>query len=163
MKGVELHAVGVATPAVLTKELAEGCADYITTVVLQHDIVPRFSIHNVFEMKKEMDATKWGDILADKIKDWCAFWLCGRLCACLRIFLGLVLSCFAVQLACRAQACVRQTPLTPTHPETHQRNANKTPFKFIRKQGRARRDRAQRDVPEAGGARQPPRRRGGER
>ena len=71
MKGVEVHAVGVATPAVLTRELADGCADYVTSVVLQHDVVPRFSIHNVFEMKKEMDDTKWGDVLAERIKDWC--------------------------------------------------------------------------------------------
>jgi hypothetical protein len=33
-------------------------------------VVPRFSIFNVFEMKKEMDATNWGDTLADKLKDW---------------------------------------------------------------------------------------------
>jgi len=30
----------------------------------------------VFEMKKEMDATKWGDILAEKLKDW---WVGGAL------------------------------------------------------------------------------------
>ena len=82
MKGVEVHAVGVATPAVLTRELADGCADYVTSVVLQHDVVPRFSIHNVFEMKKEMDDTKWGDVLADRIKDWCVFWGCVLLCVC---------------------------------------------------------------------------------
>lgn len=37
---------------------------------MQHDVVPRFSIHNVFAMKEEMDATRWGDILAATIKDW---------------------------------------------------------------------------------------------
>ena len=37
---------------------------------LQHDIVPRFSIKNVFLMKEEMDATKWGDLLAANVKDW---------------------------------------------------------------------------------------------
>jgi hypothetical protein len=37
---------------------------------LQHDIVPRFSIKNVFLMKEEMDATNWGDKLAASVKDW---------------------------------------------------------------------------------------------
>ena len=36
----------------------------------QHDVVPRFSIRNMFVMKEEMDSTKWGDILADRLKDW---------------------------------------------------------------------------------------------
>lgn len=68
--GIKFQAVGVATPAVLTEELAEGCSDYITSVVLMHDIVPRFSISNVFDMKEELDATRWGDILAATAKDW---------------------------------------------------------------------------------------------
>lgn len=33
-------------------------------------MVPRFSIHNVFTLKEEMDATKWGDILIATAKDW---------------------------------------------------------------------------------------------
>eukprot|EP00882_Tetradesmus_deserticola_P016094 GHRQ01017169.1.p1 GENE.GHRQ01017169.1~~GHRQ01017169.1.p1 ORF type:complete len:457 (+),score=187.64 GHRQ01017169.1:227-1597(+) len=70
MAGVKFQAVGVATPACLTEELAAGCSDYVTSLVLMHDVVPRFSIHNVFAMKEEMDATKWGDILADTLKDW---------------------------------------------------------------------------------------------
>lgn len=36
----------------------------------QHDLVPRFSIHNVFSLKEEMDATKWADILIATAKDW---------------------------------------------------------------------------------------------
>lgn len=32
--GIKVSAVGVATPAVLTEELALGCSDYITSVVL---------------------------------------------------------------------------------------------------------------------------------
>lgn len=32
--GIKMSAVGVATPAVLTAELAESCSDYITSVVL---------------------------------------------------------------------------------------------------------------------------------
>lgn len=35
MKGIRVQAVGVATPAVLTREMAEGCSDYISSVVLQ--------------------------------------------------------------------------------------------------------------------------------
>jgi hypothetical protein len=34
MRGIDVRAVGVATPAVLTAELAEGCSDYVTSVVL---------------------------------------------------------------------------------------------------------------------------------
>jgi hypothetical protein len=32
--GIKFSAVGVATPAVLTEELADGCSDYVTSVVL---------------------------------------------------------------------------------------------------------------------------------
>eukprot|EP00775_Hariotina_reticulata_P006650 gene6650-6875_t len=67
---VRFKAVGIATPAVLTEELAGSCREYITSVVLMHDIVPRFSIHNVFKMKEEMDATDWGEILKMTVQDW---------------------------------------------------------------------------------------------
>jgi len=36
----------------------------------QHDVVPRFSIYNVYVLKEEMDATKWGDSLLATAKDW---------------------------------------------------------------------------------------------
>lgn len=32
--------------------------------------MPRFSIHNVFDLKEEMDATDWGDILIKTAQDW---------------------------------------------------------------------------------------------
>lgn len=34
VEGVDFKAIGVATPAVLTAEMAEGCSDYVTSVVL---------------------------------------------------------------------------------------------------------------------------------
>lgn len=34
MSGIEIEAVGVAAPAVLTKDLSEGCSDYVTSLVL---------------------------------------------------------------------------------------------------------------------------------
>jgi hypothetical protein len=34
MKGIDVKAVGVATPAVLTADLAAGCSKYITSVVM---------------------------------------------------------------------------------------------------------------------------------
>lgn len=70
MEGIDVTAVGIATPAVLSAELAEGCSDYVDSVVLLHDIVPRFSIHNVFQLKEEMDATRWGEKLAAAAADW---------------------------------------------------------------------------------------------
>jgi len=70
MRGVEVTAVGVATPAVLSAELAQGCSDYVTSIVSLHDIVPRFSIHAVFALKDEMDATGWGDKLAALAADY---------------------------------------------------------------------------------------------
>jgi hypothetical protein len=48
------QAVGIATPAVLTANLAEACNTYITSVVLQHDLVPRFSVYNAYVLKEEM-------------------------------------------------------------------------------------------------------------
>lgn len=70
MQGIKLHAVGIATPAVLTANLAEGCNGYISSVVLQHDLVPRFSVYNIFAMKMEMDATGYMDKLKSTAKDW---------------------------------------------------------------------------------------------
>lgn len=46
------------------------CAALLFLALLQHDLVPRFSIHNVFALKEEMDATNWGDILIATAKDW---------------------------------------------------------------------------------------------
>lgn len=40
--GIKFSAVGVATPAVLTEELADSCSDYITSVVL---MVRRATLH----------------------------------------------------------------------------------------------------------------------
>ena len=70
LRGIDVTAFGIATPAVLSADLADGCKDYVTSVVLLHDIVPRFGIHSVFRMKDEMDATNWGDALAAKAADW---------------------------------------------------------------------------------------------
>jgi hypothetical protein len=70
IQGIKLHAVGIATPAVLTANLAEGCNGYISSVVLQHDLVPRFSVYNVFAMKQELDATGYKDKLKSTAKDW---------------------------------------------------------------------------------------------
>ena len=54
-------AVGIACPAVLTADLADSCNSYITSVVLAHDIVPRFSIYNVFVLREKM--VRWVCVL----------------------------------------------------------------------------------------------------
>ena len=41
-------------PAVMTLPLARACADFICTPLLGHDIVPRLSVRNVFELRENM-------------------------------------------------------------------------------------------------------------
>ncbi|KAF5459355.1 hypothetical protein F2P56_023309, partial [Juglans regia] len=49
-----VSAVGYATPACVSRELAESCSDYVTTVVMQDDIVPRLSSASLTRLRNEI-------------------------------------------------------------------------------------------------------------
>ncbi|KAI7845000.1 hypothetical protein COHA_001366 [Chlorella ohadii] len=75
MKGVKLHAVGIATPAVLTANLAEGCNGFISSVVLQQQMVgvrleASTPLPALLALKQELDATGYKDKLKSTAKDW---------------------------------------------------------------------------------------------
>ena len=47
----------------LLQDLALGCQDYITTVVYQHDVIPRASLAGFEALRQEMLATQWEENL----------------------------------------------------------------------------------------------------
>ncbi|RRT41803.1 hypothetical protein B296_00057529 [Ensete ventricosum] len=63
-----VSAVGFGTPPCVSKELAENCASYVTTVVLQDDIIPRLSIVSLTRLRNEILETDWMSVLGKE--DW---------------------------------------------------------------------------------------------
>ncbi|GAV58893.1 Lipase_3 domain-containing protein [Cephalotus follicularis] len=54
-----VSAVGYATPPCVCKELAESCSDFVTTVVMQDDIIPRLSAASLARLRNEILHTDW--------------------------------------------------------------------------------------------------------
>lgn len=63
-----VSAVGYATPPCVSKELAESCSEYVTTVVMQDDIIPRLSIASLTRLRNEILQTNWVSVLQKE--DW---------------------------------------------------------------------------------------------
>lgn len=68
-RDVHVHAYGIATPPVLSPELADACRPYVTTLVLDHDCVPRFCLRNVAQLKEEVVAVDWYKELERSVND----------------------------------------------------------------------------------------------
>nr|CAB3452895.1 unnamed protein product [Digitaria exilis] len=58
-----ISAVGFGTPPCISKEAAESCASYISTVVLQDDIIPRLSAASLARLRNEILKTDWVSVL----------------------------------------------------------------------------------------------------
>ncbi|GAB4830508.1 hypothetical protein Ancab_020219 [Ancistrocladus abbreviatus] len=58
-----VHAVGYATAPCVSKGLAESCSDYVTTVVMQDDIIPRLSVASLARLRNEVVETDWMTVL----------------------------------------------------------------------------------------------------
>lgn len=58
-----VSAVSYATPPCLSRETADNCSDYITTVVMQDDIIPRLSVATLTRLRNEIIQTDWTSIL----------------------------------------------------------------------------------------------------
>lgn len=58
-----VSAIGFGTPPCVSKELAESCASYVTTVVLQDDIIPRLSAASLARLRNEVLETDWMSVL----------------------------------------------------------------------------------------------------
>lgn len=63
-----VSAVGIATPPCVSKELAEGCSSYVSTLVLQDDIIPRLSVASLGRLRNEILQTDWMTVLEQE--DW---------------------------------------------------------------------------------------------
>ncbi|EEF30021.1 triacylglycerol lipase, putative [Ricinus communis] len=63
-----VSAVGYATPPCVSRELAETCADFVKTVVMQEDIVPRLSVAALGRLKNEILQTDWMSVIEKE--DW---------------------------------------------------------------------------------------------
>nr|XP_043609981.1 uncharacterized protein LOC122581770 [Erigeron canadensis] len=61
-------AVGYGTPPCVSKELAECCSDYVTTVCMQDDIIPRLSVATLMRLRNEILQTDWKTIFEKE--DW---------------------------------------------------------------------------------------------
>ncbi|KAK3244566.1 hypothetical protein CYMTET_45824 [Cymbomonas tetramitiformis] len=66
----KVSAVTFATPACMSSEVALSVSSYVTTVVLQDDIVPRTSLHNLEKLQIEIVQADWlEEIPEGKAKD----------------------------------------------------------------------------------------------
>ncbi|KAH7862628.1 hypothetical protein Vadar_007398 [Vaccinium darrowii] len=61
-------AIGYAPPPCVSRELAECCSDYVSTVVMQDDIIPRISVAALTRLRNEILQTDWRTILEKE--DW---------------------------------------------------------------------------------------------
>ncbi|XP_065874972.1 uncharacterized protein [Euphorbia lathyris] len=58
-----VSAVGYATPPCVSRELAESCANFVTTVVMQDDMVPRLSAASLARLRNEILETDWTSLI----------------------------------------------------------------------------------------------------
>ncbi|KAK9282229.1 hypothetical protein L1049_005143 [Liquidambar formosana] len=63
-----VSAVGYGTPPCVSRELAESCSDYVSTVVMQDDIIPRLSVASLTRLRNEILQTDWMCVLQKE--DW---------------------------------------------------------------------------------------------
>ncbi|KAJ4726850.1 Sn1-specific diacylglycerol lipase alpha [Melia azedarach] len=63
-----ITAVGYATPPCVSRELAESCSDFVTTVVMQDDIIPRLSTTTLARLRNEILQTDWMSVIEKE--DW---------------------------------------------------------------------------------------------
>ncbi|MQM11885.1 hypothetical protein Taro_044796 [Colocasia esculenta] len=63
-----VSAIGFGTPPCVSKELAESCSSYVSTVVLQDDIIPRLSTASLTRLRNEILQTDWKIVL--ERQDW---------------------------------------------------------------------------------------------
>ncbi|KAK9850115.1 hypothetical protein WJX84_010104, partial [Apatococcus fuscideae] len=62
-----ISCIAFACPPVLTSDLARSCSGHTTSIISQHDMVPRTSLSSLEELRKEILATKWPDQLRDQV------------------------------------------------------------------------------------------------
>ncbi|XP_008447247.1 uncharacterized protein LOC103489737 isoform X1 [Cucumis melo] len=63
-----VSAIGFGTPPCVSRKLAESCADYVTTVVMQDDVIPRLSVASLTRLRIEILQTDWMSLIGKE--DW---------------------------------------------------------------------------------------------
>ncbi|KAK7345792.1 hypothetical protein VNO77_16403 [Canavalia gladiata] len=63
-----VSAVGYGTPPCVSQELADSCSGYVTTVVMQDDIIPRLSVASLTRLRNEILQTDWKSVIEKE--DW---------------------------------------------------------------------------------------------
>ncbi|XP_070045372.1 uncharacterized protein [Nicotiana tomentosiformis] len=63
-----VSAIGYGTPPCVSKELAENCSEYVTTAIMQGDIIPRLSVTSLTRLRNEILQTNWVSVLQKE--DW---------------------------------------------------------------------------------------------
>ncbi|KAL1832784.1 uncharacterized protein LOC108205316 isoform X1 [Daucus carota subsp. sativus] len=63
-----ISAVGYGTPPCVSREIADGCSDYVRNVVMQDDIIPRLSVASLTRLRNEILQTDWMGVLEKE--DW---------------------------------------------------------------------------------------------
>lgn len=58
-----ISAVGYATPPCVSRELAENCSEFVTTIVMQDDIIPRLSTASLARLRDEILQTDWTSVI----------------------------------------------------------------------------------------------------
>uniref|UniRef100_A0A1J3G9G3 Sn1-specific diacylglycerol lipase alpha n=1 Tax=Noccaea caerulescens TaxID=107243 RepID=A0A1J3G9G3_NOCCA len=58
-----ISAVGYATPPCVSKDLAENCSEFVTTIVMQDDIIPRLSTASLARLRDEILQTDWTSVI----------------------------------------------------------------------------------------------------
>jgi hypothetical protein len=68
-----VHCYAFATPASVTRELAEECHDYVTSVVNGDDCVPRLHQHSMLRLQNEISQFDWRttlrQLVAEEVED----------------------------------------------------------------------------------------------
>ncbi|CAI5991024.1 unnamed protein product [Closterium sp. NIES-64] len=68
LDGVEVQCVGYGPPACMTLDLAQQCTSFVTCVLLQHDLVPRFSLASVELLRQAIGTFDWDH--AEAVLGW---------------------------------------------------------------------------------------------
>ncbi|XP_059432429.1 uncharacterized protein LOC132165767 isoform X1 [Corylus avellana] len=63
-----VSAITYGTSPCVSRELAESCSDYVTTVVMQDDIIPRLSVASLTRLRNEILQTDWMSLVEKE--DW---------------------------------------------------------------------------------------------
>ncbi|XP_061366957.1 uncharacterized protein LOC133310085 [Gastrolobium bilobum] len=66
-----VSAVGYGTPPCVSRELAESCSGYVTTVVMQDDVIPRLSVASLTRLRNEILQTDWMSVIQKE--EWKSF------------------------------------------------------------------------------------------